>query len=272
MKTVVVLGANRSGTSMVAAMLAKLGVKLGPPGKEDKEWVYPNRANPEGQYENPEFAAILHRAMNYDGGVATWNTRWDNFELSRRYFDELMFWINHTESELWGWKYTWTLLVIGDLLPLLTNPYFIVMYRDREAVIQSIIMRDGVTREAAALSTDKMFALRDTFVTRHPELKILPIHYEEVRNDPFSVVNQIRKFLDVPVSTTTMKAAANLFMSGPKMAAAKKARARIDLIKMWPRAALMLAQDLHENSPFVWSHLRFKLFGETFRSFLKTIQ
>ena len=104
-KTIVVLGAPRGGTSMVAATLRALGVMMGEElgsQHEDREF---RRDVP-----LPEMIRTIHeRNAAYD---------------------------------LWGWKLPNSIYYLEELLPHLRNPHFIVVFRNPFSISMSSAARD----------------------------------------------------------------------------------------------------------------------------------
>ena len=64
-KTIVILGMHKSGTSMVAGVLEKLGVNMG------KELLGPHWSNPLGHFENVKFVNLDERILKEAKG--SWN-------------------------------------------------------------------------------------------------------------------------------------------------------------------------------------------------------
>jgi len=98
-RTIVVLGCSRGGTSMVAGTLRILGVPMG-------RIVGPN-------HEDIDFIT-----QDLDQIAAT---------IAER----------NAQQHVWGWKYPHTIDYLGQILPLLRNPHFIVVFRNELSVGQS---------------------------------------------------------------------------------------------------------------------------------------
>src|SRR5215469_5858876 len=104
-KTVVVLGAPRGGTSMVAAALRKLGVAMG--------------ENLGHQHEDRSFRA----EVPLEEMIATVKKR------------------NETH-DLWGWKLPNNIYYLEQLFPHLRNPHFVAIFRNPYSISRSSAERD----------------------------------------------------------------------------------------------------------------------------------
>jgi hypothetical protein len=125
-KTVVVLGAFRGGTSMVAKMLREIGVFMG------SEY-----ARPDPEYDNVEdreFQQLLHRWP-----ILTKDSI-SEVDFPREIMDPVVELIErrNLQHSLWGWKYPGTVLwcLYGGLTKYLRNPHFITVFRDPVAIFQ----------------------------------------------------------------------------------------------------------------------------------------
>jgi hypothetical protein len=125
-KTVVVLGAFRGGTSMVAQLLMELGVFMG------EEFAAPDQ-----EYENiedREFQDLLHRWELLEKDVITPS------DIPVGVMGALLALIEkrNREHALWGWKYPGTVIwcLHAGLSGYLRHPHFITVFRDPLAVFQ----------------------------------------------------------------------------------------------------------------------------------------
>lgn len=113
-KTVIVLGAPRGGTSMVAATLRKLGVMMGEKLGH--------------QHEDRNF----RRDVPLPQMVET---------IKRR---------NET-CDLWGWKLPNSVYYVEKLIPHLRNPHFVAVFRNPYSISRSSAERDGRAYDARLL-------------------------------------------------------------------------------------------------------------------------
>lgn len=143
MKTLIVLGMHRSITSLVAKGLADNKVYVG-----DK-LMPPNGGNPNGYWEDTDFVKMNNRLLALAGG--TWRDVPPEeriLALKKGYGSEIKSLIRRKEERtkeiffrenerIWGWKDPRTILTIKLYLPYLTNPHFILCFRDPLEVARS---------------------------------------------------------------------------------------------------------------------------------------
>ena len=260
-----VLGTHRSGTSLVTGMLHTLGVDMGPKGGDDR-WIYPNWANPTGQYENPEFTDLLHRFLDFDGEEPRWDPAWDDLSAATtRFRPEFVELIRRTESERWGWKHPWTLMVLEDLIPDLRYPRFVIVRRALDEVVDSLHRRDGLTRPEAEKVTQEIWARLNAVEARHPEIPTLSLSYESVTGDPTATVASLAEFSGLSPTDDQRHRAAGLVIRGAPLRRAIRHRAATDLLTLPQRYGWLLKKDLREGSRFTASHLYRSLPRESYR-------
>ena len=140
MKSVVILTQPRSGSSLLAGMLHKLGVFMGP----EEDLARGKHKNKFGSFENHSFIKITHRILFKSKRLMLYWKRLDNkdgkVEKAVKYYEkDLIKIIKENERDVWGFKEA----VIINILPYfhqhLTNPYYIVLTRDPESVVNSQI-------------------------------------------------------------------------------------------------------------------------------------
>jgi hypothetical protein len=143
MKTIIILGMHRSMTSLITKGLADNQVYIG-----DK-LMPPNGGNPKGYWEDTEFVRMNNRILALAGG--TWRdlpSEKKILTLKKKYGSEIEDLIKRKEERvkeiyfrenerLWGWKDPRTILTIKLYLPYLTNPHFILCFRDPLEVAKS---------------------------------------------------------------------------------------------------------------------------------------
>ena len=91
MKTIIVLGNARSGTSLTTGLLKIIGVNI-------VDNSTPNKGNPKGAFEHSDFIDIT---TNMTNALANKKTK---TEIREQYLPELRRLINEHKSDLWGWK------------------------------------------------------------------------------------------------------------------------------------------------------------------------
>jgi hypothetical protein len=124
-KTVVVLGAFRGGTSMVARALLELGVFMGE--RFGERLVYKN-------FEDLDFQELLHRSAIFD------QKHLSTYDFPPAVIDAVIELAMQRDRNhrIWGWKYPGTApyLLHTRLASQLRNPHFITVFRDPVAVFQ----------------------------------------------------------------------------------------------------------------------------------------
>jgi len=113
LKTIVVLGAPRSGTSMTAGILSHMGVDFGKVRSPDAE-------NPRGYYEDRDFLKLILKIFrSVDASANGFNPPDIAKILSQRskFKNQIRMLVQDritgTTSKLWGWKATTTSFTIN---------------------------------------------------------------------------------------------------------------------------------------------------------------
>lgn len=137
MKTVVVISLPRSGSSLLAGILHRLGVKMG----SNKGLVKGRHANKYGNYENQDFLRLNYYILIKAGSSSF---SWADIPNDKEIFDSVQLFkpfikriIRKNESELWGWKDPSVIYTLPYFEKYLTNPYYIVLKRDIESMVKS---------------------------------------------------------------------------------------------------------------------------------------
>ena len=137
MKTVVVLGPCRSGSSMLAGVLSCLGVDMGDSVSLSK-WKHLNKY---GCYEDEDFVDLIRRIVIRAGSHLDWFSFPSEEDVLgvQPFFDmEIKRLIKSRQKDLWGWKFPWSGAVMHLLHQYLVNPFYIVLRRDSKSVARSI--------------------------------------------------------------------------------------------------------------------------------------
>ena len=116
-KTMIVLGNARSGTSMTAGLLHFLGVNLNHKHK-------PNAQNPNGAFESVAFNTLtgkMHQEINAGKGKK---------QIRDMFEDKIKEVIAKNESPLWGWKSAATHWTLDLILPHIQNPRLVIVTRN----------------------------------------------------------------------------------------------------------------------------------------------
>jgi len=230
-KTVIVLGMHRSGTSMVAGVLSKLGVNMGQ-ALVGKSW-----SNPLGHFEDRDFVELNKRILEAAGG--SWDAPPSESAIrdqERSFTEEIKAIIGtkEQESDMWGWKDPRTSVTIELYLPYLTNPYFIVCHRDYRAIAESLRRRDGMEIEEGIKLAEIYEERIEGFFRAHPELPRLDIRYEDVLAAPERMLRKIIDFLEIQVSQEQYQEALQLILPREKvrqLSKKERMKERIGMIK-----------------------------------------
>ena len=141
MKTVIVLGHGRTGTSITAGMLHILGVKMSCNYNSQEG----DRFNPKGYFEDPEFVFLTRDIFN------------DKYKLNQRrlsvkYFNKISALIRIRDRQsLWGWKSIITHQVLDVFMPHLMQRELLLIFVFRDmystAVSQHIHQKEILSQE-----------------------------------------------------------------------------------------------------------------------------
>jgi GT2 family glycosyltransferase/glycosyltransferase involved in cell wall biosynthesis len=186
-----IAGAHRSGTSMLARLLHRSGLDLGPesalmPGASD---------NPDGFWENLRFVALNDEILNAVGAA------WDLPPLQNEAFDSASIAPIHAKAELliadfqekatWGWKDPRNCLTIRFWNALIPELKTLLIIRNPLEVAYSMHKRNG-TSYALALRLWEIYNRR-LLATTQPGKRLI-VHYHDFFQDPGSVLEKIAEF------------------------------------------------------------------------------
>jgi len=191
MSQVVVLGMHRSGTSMVAGILAKLGVFMG------KSLLGPTPGNPAGHWEDREFLAINEEILRRAGG--SWDSPPSHEATMAVDVSGDIERLIHKRANLsiWGWKDPRTVLTIEHYTPYLIGPLYIAVFREREAVVKSLMCRNYMIARVANALYDTYDDRLAAFLDNRQQLQV---QYEDVIADPECGVRWIADYVGLPVT------------------------------------------------------------------------
>lgn len=142
----IILGMHRSGTSLVAGLLSHLGVFMGDDfASSDRLWC---------SYEDPAFVTINQQILTAAGGswrkVPSVESIW---KASHPYNERIQRLIrDRQQHDLWGFKDPRTCLTISmwhhHLILWSPPPRYIVVWRERGAIVSSLLHRAIATGDA----------------------------------------------------------------------------------------------------------------------------
>jgi hypothetical protein len=189
-KVIVVVGMHRSGTSVVASILSKLGVHLG------NNLLGASFANPKGHYEDQDFLQLNKKILWNAKGE--WDSPPDNRQLLNswsRYKDEASSIIEKKcANEIWGWKEPRTSLMLHLYSEILKT--FTVMYcrRDADDVASSLRKRNHFKMSYSKALKREYDQRIENFLAKNPSFPVMRIDYSELLLDPNSVARNIADF------------------------------------------------------------------------------
>lgn len=190
-KTVVVLGMHRSGTSMVARILSILGVNMG------RETIGKKPGNIYGHFEDVDFLKLNMEIMEAKG-ITGFDSIDPLHEVNTDLTERIRTMIGEKTSSVWGWKDPRTCLTISCFYPFLINHYFIVCRRDKEEILCSLLRRNSsLSREKAVAMYDVYNGSLDNFLAAHPGIRLLELQYAAIVSKPIEEIKRISMFLRI---------------------------------------------------------------------------
>lgn len=214
--TVVVLGMHRSGTSLVAGIVRKLGVHMG------EELLPANRSNPTGHHEARDIVRLNNEILRHNGG--TWHAPPEPEKIkcsAARFRQKIRHLVlrRNLRYPKWGWKDPRTVLTLELYLPHLTTPRIIVCRRDCEQVARSLSARDGTPLEAnRRLCRD----YNDRLARVSRRIPQLAVQYEALRDNPYGEVLKLSRFLRVRTNQQELDSCAGMVLDDAGLEAARK--------------------------------------------------
>lgn len=211
-KTVVVMGMHRSGTSLLAGVLQKLGVCM------EQEKSKPKWSNPFGHFEDRRFVVLDESILQAAGG--SWDCPPERERIlsqNNKFKNEIESLVKNSSSSLWGWKDPRSSLTIDLFMPYLVNPHFIICKRDPEMVARSLNRRDNTDIETGKnIAASYQNAIED-FFRGNEMLPRLEIEYEKFTADPDSNLGNIIAFLQLEVTKKTYAKAKAIVLPNEKI-------------------------------------------------------
>ncbi len=169
-KTVAIYGVQRGGTSMVAAVVAALGVDLAGQGLN---------------HEDPRFQTASDDAL--DALIAERNA----------------------ERAVWGFKAPQTTLKLDYLESRLRNPHYICVIRNPAAVADSVMMRRGGSAGNQLRRALRFYDKITGLVSRTTD-PLIVVNYERASADPEALVEALAGFLEVEADEVLRRRAVNM--------------------------------------------------------------
>ena len=135
-RSVIVLGMHRSGTSLVSNILIQLGVFMG------SEFRKPDSTQPNGYFEDIRWRDVNKAIINRAHG--SWYCPPDHEMIrihGQQFAADIAALVQRQEGALWGFKDPRTSLTAHVLHPFLPQPHYVIATRSRDAVIESLVAR-----------------------------------------------------------------------------------------------------------------------------------
>lgn len=157
-KTVVVLGMHRSGTSLVAKSLAHETI-MGPGEFESTALNTRRTFTPTTRYEDPAFVQINKAILKRAGG--SWNKPPPEHAINAAGVHhekdiKALIELRNAEAKkaglrFWGWKDPRTTLTIRCYTRFLQRPHFVCVFRDPDDIAENLMKKEGMSREEALM-------------------------------------------------------------------------------------------------------------------------
>lgn len=187
----IVAGPPRSGTSLIAGVLHKLGICMG----VESEFLRANANNPSGYYEDSQMVFLNDAILEAAGGTVWTPPPQDRIgQAASQYLDRLKFLLDkRSENGKWGWKDPRNCLTLEAYLPH-CNPKVIICYRNMDDTARSILsLNTGINnKEAFDLATEYYDRLITT--VRNHDLPHLILYHEITLGEPDEAITALLKF------------------------------------------------------------------------------
>jgi len=191
-KSFVVLGNARSGTSMTAGLLSILGVEM----HEKRGPIKHPSQNPKGAFENVNFATVtsnMHKDLTQGLKMR---------EIREKYDQRLSEMIRNHERALWGFKSAVTHHFLTLLVPKLRNPHLVIVFRCLLPNAQSwmIHMKQvfgknvALNRALENMAKSQATLVREVGFTNCPKIYTT---YEDLKKQPWREAVKIANFVGV---------------------------------------------------------------------------
>lgn len=197
---IVVLGMHRTGTSLVAGALHKMGISMG------KRFRPPDSSNPHGYWEDLDWRDLNKAILSGTGG--TWYSP-PSLPRIEREVARLAFRVRELVAErdgtgkLWGMKDPRTALSIQYIHPLLPSPRYIITHRQLWSTMDSLARRSRLRHSSYYETPEHWRALIDLYNLRIESFlsTVSPIvhvvKFEEAIHTPEPIIRGLADFLGI---------------------------------------------------------------------------
>ena len=184
MKQIVVLGIYRSGTSMIAGILDRLGINIGDHGD------LKGTANPKGYYEDQNSVNLNVKIREQLNKTHLTVKKKHCKRISTKNRIAIQNYIKQRNKEkVWGVKDPKMLPFFSVYQEYLDNPYLIKIRRNRKDIIDSWRKVDKSGGNFEEAHKNHLYVLNSI------KGNILELHYKECLKNPKGTVDKIAKFI-----------------------------------------------------------------------------
>ena len=185
-KTVVVLGQRRSGTSMVAGILYKLGVPMDADIRGDE-------MNPTGYFEDKEINGLSKWFMKSD-----WKDK-IKYNLAYKFISSRN--KKHENDGIWGFKEVEQIFTHKFFKPYIQNLYYIIVLRNPYDIAKSLFFWYGdkykVSFQECICVALKNEVEIEKIIKEIDDSPIIFLSFENIRKLPEKNVDKIIEFIDI---------------------------------------------------------------------------
>ena len=207
-RAVFIIGAGRSGTSLLTRALAALGVELGDHFKRA------TRKNPTGFFEDADLLAISKAVRNRIGVRAESVRLIAPEELISEEMSDLrqravsVIRKRFGDCPIWGFKYGRTLRILPFWEPVLAEldiePSFVIALRNPLSVARSRARLDPRRGLQAASDLEWLLSIVP-FLRRTRPHRLAVVDYDELMDKPVAQLSRLAEELALPPATTTSR-------------------------------------------------------------------
>lgn len=193
MKTFIIIGCHRSGTSLTSMLANKIGVYIG-----DK-LIGPTHYNKYGHFENIEFMRLhekwlkeLHSSWHDPPSIESIKEHIPKFK------NEAIEYVNKFKREpLWGWKDPRNTIFLPVYLEIVENPHVIICLRDSISIAKSLSKRDKFTFEYSKSVVKKYMEHLEYCkkLIKSNKIPNIEIKFENYFNDGKNEIRKLMKFI-----------------------------------------------------------------------------
>lgn len=135
-KPFIILGMHRSGTSLITQWLSHCGLHVG------LRLLNEGIGNDEGHFEDLDFVEWHEQVLKENGLPDTGFIDQQSIKISAQQVEKIDQILQRKDQLMWGWKDPRTCLFIDFYQQHIPNAHYLVIVRDYQAVISSLIKRD----------------------------------------------------------------------------------------------------------------------------------